>query len=220
MLGQPMKISTRIALKQTAFYRRLYFARGKLNLLNRYVRLAGCVWIFALLNSITAVQAENWSLTDQSRVSFELKTVGLSAVRGTFNQIQSRLSFDMQMPEHAVTELVFPSSSLSLSNEALKPMIMGEDFFDAAQYKTVIFKSTEFVALSASHYRVLGDLTMRGITKPVIFDVLLTPHASNPKIMNIQASTAINRTDFGMKRAYGGVGEKVNIQLNGQWKMK
>ena len=48
----------------------------------------------------------------------------------------------------------------------------------------------------------------------------LKPNPSNPKLLDVQSSTVINRSDFGMKRALGGVGEKVNIQLSGQWLAK
>lgn len=65
-----------------------------------------------------------------------------------------------------------------------------------------------------------GDLTLRGITKPVIFEAMLKPNVSNPKLLDVDASGIINRSDFGMKKAYGGVGEKVNIQLIGQWQVK
>ena len=99
-------------------------------------------------------------------------------------------------------------------------MFLGEDFFNAAQYKTATFKSTEFQPLGDGRYSVKGDLTLRGVTKQVTFDMLLKPNSSNPKLLDVQSSTVINRSDFGMKRALGGVGDKVNIQLSGQWLAK
>ena len=52
----------------------------------------------------------------------------------------------------------------------------------------------------------------------MIFDTTLTPTAKNAKLLDVHATTTINRSDFGMRKALGGVGEQVTIQLKGQWK--
>jgi polyisoprenoid-binding protein YceI len=166
------------------------------------------------------LHAQNWILTDNSVVSFNIKTVGLSVVQGVSNQPQSRLYFDMRAPQNASVEVNVPASSLKFSNPVLKPMILGESFFDAAQFKNVSFKSTEFVPQNQDHYWVYGELTLRGVTRPVIFDVLLRPNTVNNKLLDVRAAGTINRSDFGMKKSFGDVGEKVHIQLNGQWQIK
>ena len=169
------------------------------------------------LAGLTQVNAQNWTLTPQSNVGFEIKSVGLSVVKGKFNQVQSKMNFDSNASQKASTNFVLDVNSLSFSKPSLKKMIMGEDLFNAAQYKTVSFKSTNFTSLGQGKYNIAGNLTLRGVTKPVVFNTTLKPNASNPKILDVQSSTIINRTDFGMKKAIGGAGEKVNIQLSGQW---
>lgn len=180
--------------------------------------------IQCLLASLAAlslpVLAQSWTLTAASHVSFDIKAVGLSVVKGTFNQQHSRMFFDASAPKTASAELILAANSLTFSKPALRNMFLGEDFFNAAQYKTAIFKSTEFQPLGDGRYSVKGDLTLRGVTKEVTFDMLLKPNPSNPKLLDVQSSTVINRSDFGMKRALGGVGDKVNIQLSGQWLAK
>lgn len=175
---------------------------------------------FAALGWMSQLHAQNWTLTEASIISFDIKTVGLSAVKGVSNQPDSRLFFDINLPENSSVQLVLPTSTLKFSNDALRPMILGENFFDAAQFKNVTFKSTEFRQQAAGHYWVAGELTLRGITKPITFDVVLKPNAANTKLLDIVASGSINRSDFGMKRSYADVGDKVNIQLIGQWQPK
>ena len=61
----------------------------------------------------------------------------------------------------------------------------------------------------------MGNLTLRGVTKPVTFATTFKPSASNVNLLEVQSSAVINRSDFGMRRGIGGVGEKVNLQLSG-----
>lgn len=79
------------------------------------------------------------------------------------------------------------------------------------------YKGNKFTALGNHKYRIDGHLTLRGVTKPVSFNASLIPNKTNPKLYDTQAEAIINRSDFGMKKALVGVGEKVNIQLSGQW---
>lgn len=184
--------------------------------LERWWLVAG-ISVFSLLPQ---VHAQNWVLTEASSISFDIKTVGLSVVKGVSNQPQTQLYFDVRMPKNASVFVILPANSLRFSNPALGPMILGEGFFNEAQYKNVIFKSTEFLQQTPDHYLVEGDLTLRGITRPVTFNTVLKPNASNAKLLDVYARGSINRSDFGMRKSYGGVGEKVNIQLIGQWQVK
>ncbi len=174
----------------------------------------------AAASLLTQLHAQNWILTDSSSISFDIKAMGLSAVKGVSNQSQNRLYFDIHTPQNASVIVILPANSLRFNHPALKPMIMGEDFFNSAQYKTVTFKSTEFVPQDSDRFNVQGELTLRGITKPVTFDAVLKPNASNSKLLDVYAVGYINRSDFGMKKSYGGVGEKVDIKLTGQWQLK
>lgn len=175
---------------------------------------------FVVWGLLPQVHAKTWVLTDTSRISFDIKTVGLSAVKGVSNQSQAKLYFDINTPQNASVQVIFPTNSLKFNNPALRAIVLGESFFYSAKYQTATFKSTEFLPQGQDYYTVAGDLTLRGITKPVIFEAMLKPNVSNPKLLDVDASGIINRSDFGMKKAYGGVGEKVNIQLIGQWQVK
>ena len=177
--------------------------------------IAGVTFAFS-----TQVQAQSWTLTPQSNVGFEIKSLGVTVVRAKFNRVQSSMQFDAKAPQHASTHFVMDVNSLSLSKPSLKNMILGEDLFYASKYKTANFKSTSFKDLGGGQYNIVGNLTLRGITKPVSFSTTLKPSASNVNLLDVQSSAVINRSDFGMKKAIGGVGEKVNIQLSGQWKVQ
>ena len=177
--------------------------------------IAGVTFAFS-----TQVQAQSWTLTPQSNVGFEIKSLGVTVVRAKFNQVQSSMQFDAKAPQHASTHFVMDVNSLSLSKPSLKNMILGEDLFYASKYKSATFKSTSFKDLGDGQYNIVGNLTLRGTTKPVSFSTTLKPSTNNTNLLDVQSSAVINRSDFGMKKAIAGVGEKVNIQLSGQWKVQ
>ena len=177
--------------------------------------IAGVTFAFS-----TQVQAQSWTLTPQSNVGFEIKSLGVTVVRAKFNRVQSSMQFNAKTPQHASTHFVMDVNSLSLSKPSLKNMILGEDLFYASKYKTANFKSTSFKDLGGGQYNIVGNLTLRGITKPVSFSTTLKPSANNANLLDVHSSAVINRSDFGMKKAIGGVGEKVNIQLSGLWKVQ
>ena len=177
--------------------------------------IAGTTFAFS-----TQVQAQSWTLTPQSNVGFEIKSLGVTVVRAKFNRVQSSMQFDAKAPQHASTHFVMDVNSLSLSKPSLKNMILGEDLFYASKYKSATFKSTSFKDLGDGQYNIVGNLTLRGTTKPVSFSTTLKPSTNNTNLLDVQSSAVINRSDFGMKKAIAGVGEKVNIQLSGQWKVQ
>lgn len=183
------------------------------------IKMTGMCLMSAMgLSLMAQAHAQNWILTSDSHLGFEIKSVGFLVIRGKFNQFSSKMSFNPKAPENASTELVMDIKSLTLSQPVLKHMIMSEALFNVAQYKTATFKSSQFESLGNYHYRIAGYLTLRGVTQPVVLNTTLTPNATHPTRLDVEAFTVINRSDFGMKKVLAGVGEKVNIQLSGQWK--
>lgn len=163
------------------------------------------------------VYAQSWVLTEQSYLGFDIKSLGVTIVRAKFNRMQSQMQFDPQKPEQASAQFVMDVNSLSLNKPVLKNMILGQDFFYASKYKTAQFKSTHFKNLGRGQYQITGNLTLRGVTKPVHFITTLKPNSHRPDWLDVYSSAVIDRSDFGMKKAVAGIGEKVNIQLTGQW---
>ena len=172
------------------------------------------------LSIVAQIHAQEWTLTPQTYVGFNVKSMGFSIVKGKFEQVQSGMSFDPARPQNASAQFVLYVNSLSLSKPSLENMILGEDLFYAEKYPTATFNSHEFLALGNYQYKIKGDLTLRGITRPVILDASLEANPFDPQLMNVEAKTMVKRSDFGMKKAFGGIGEKVNIDVSGQWQRK
>ena len=175
--------------------------------------IAGAV----ILSGFAQTHAQQWTLSPQTHVGFDIKSMGFSIVKGKFNQVQSSMRFDPETPQYASAQLVLDINSLSLSKPSLKNMILSEDLFYVEKYPTATFESREFIALGQYKYSIKGDLTLRGITKPVTLDTFLKPNTTNPLVLDVEARTVVKRRDFGMRKAFAGIGEKVMIELAGQW---
>lgn len=175
-------------------------------------------WVGCLVLTWSGMaQALDWKLSSQSEVGFSIRSLGVSIVTATFPQVQAKMHFEPEQLAQASTEFTLQVERLMVSKPSLRNMMMSEDLFNAQQYKTVHFKSSQFKSLGKHHYQILGQLTLRGITQPVIFDTTLIPVAGVPKRLQVNSKTVINRSDFGMKKAFAGVGENVHIHLIGQW---
>ncbi len=168
------------------------------------------------LSIVAHVNAQEWTLTPQTYVGFEVKSMGFSIVKGKFEQVQSSMSFDSAAPQNASAQFVMVVNSVNLSMPSLRNMILDEDLFYVDKYPTATFNSHEFIALGNNHYSIKGDLTLRGVTQPVTLDTILKPNTANPQLLDVESKVVVNRSDFGMKKAFGGIGEKVNIEVDGQ----
>ncbi|SPL72200.1 hypothetical protein KPC_3378 [Acinetobacter stercoris] len=175
---------------------------------------------FIGLNFIIGVAfAANWSLSPESNVGFYIESMGIKVIKGKFTQVQSDFNFDIKAPQNAQTTFVIHVNSLNLNKSSMQKMMLDKNRFHAEKYKTIMFKSTQFKLLEQNKYAVSGQLTLRGVTRPVVFMTELTP-TENVHVMNIRSRTQIDRKDYGMKPAFGGIGEKVNLVVDGQIKVK
>nr|WP_307005551.1 YceI family protein [Acinetobacter baylyi] len=175
------------------------------------------VSLFTVMLATASAAETSWILTPDSEVGFHIDSLGVNIVKARFNTVQSWMKFDPAVLQNASVRFVLDVNSLSFDKPAMRNMILGQDLFYAEKYKTVTFKSNNFKALDDYRYVISGQLTIRGVSKPVIFNATLKPVSYRNHLMDVSATTTIDRSDFGMKKAFGGVGEKVNIQLVGQW---
>ena len=169
------------------------------------------------LSCVAQVHAQQWTLTKQSAVGFDIKSRGLMIVQGRFNQVQSNLRFDRQAPQNSSAQFVLDIKSLSLSRPVLKQLILSEDLFYADKYETASFNSDQFIPLGHDQYSIKGALTLRGVTKSVTLNTVLKPNLLNPDLLDVESKATVKGSDFGMKQLFGGIGNNVNIHLSGQW---
>ena len=158
-----------------------------------------------------------------SDATFSVKHMMFSTVRGHFNVLSGQLSIDEEQPENSWVEAQVDVTSVDTRSEQRDGHLRSPDFFDAEKYPTLTFKSTKVERVSGNQYRVLGDLTMHGVTKPVVFNAEYHGQGKNPwgmQVAGLSAKTKINRKEWGLNwnapLETGGVlvSEDVNIEID------
>lgn len=157
-----------------------------------------------------------------SEVIFSVKHMMVSTVRGNFKVFGGKLEIDAQHPENSWVEAQADAASVDTREPNRDNHLRSADFFDAENYPTITFKSKKIEPVSNNEYRVLGDLTLHGVTKEVLFNAEYSGQVKDPygkQRAGLSAKTSINRKDFGLTwnalLETGGavVSDKVNVEL-------
>jgi len=157
-----------------------------------------------------------------TRLGFVARHAMVTKVRGSFTDVSGSGYFDQANPSQSHLELTIVAKSVDTGNADRDAHLRGNDFFDMDQFPEINFKSTA-VGGSGSTYTVTGDLTIKGTTKPVTFDLEMTGPVTDPwgnSRIGLEGSTSINRKDWGVNwnaaLEAGGVlvGEKVTLEFD------
>jgi polyisoprenoid-binding protein YceI len=154
-----------------------------------------------------------------SAARFKVRHMMIANVGGEFNNVSGTVNFDAAKPEQSSIEASIDANSLHTGDPQRDGHIKGADFFDVAQFPSITFRSTKVTA-AGSGYKVAGDLTLHGVTKPVTLSVdSVSPEVTDPWTLQrrgLSAVTTINRKDFGMgwnAPAGGGVMLSENVEI-------
>jgi len=165
--------------------------------------------------------ATKWALDPMhSEVQFKIKHLVISTVTGSFKTFQGSAQTDGDEFENAQIEFSLDVDSIDTNQEQRDGHLKGEDFFNAAQYPSIKFQSTSFTKAGGSDYKLVGDLTIKDITKPVTLDVEYGGSAidfyGNTKA-GFEITGKINRKDYGL--SWGGITEAGAIVLGDDVKL-
>jgi polyisoprenoid-binding protein YceI len=156
-----------------------------------------------------------------SRFGFVARHAMVTKVRGQFTDFEGGLIIDADNPSASWGELTVKASSIDTRNEDRDDHIRSNDFLAMDLYPTIGFETTSIVG-SGDRYSVTGDLIVRGVIRPVTFDVEVTGSALDPwgnMRVGFEGSTVINRKDWGVNwnaaLEAGGVlvSEKVTLEF-------
>ena len=143
--------------------------------------------------------------------------MGFSNPSAHFGNADGTLVYDAADVSKSSVEVTLPLSGLNTFTAKFDEHIRSADFFDAAKFPTATFKSTKVEAAGTNKLTVTGDLTVKGITKPVVLDVTVNGAGEHPmaKVPSVgfDATTTIKRSDFGVGAYAPNVSDEVNIRI-------
>jgi polyisoprenoid-binding protein YceI len=183
--------------------------------------------VVALSAPAFAESSNTWDLDPaHSAANFSIKHMMVSNVHGTFQKVSGTVTLDEKNLKQSNVEATIDVASLSTGVEKRDGHLKSPDFFDVAKFSTMTFKSTSVAKAGANKFKVVGDLTMHGVTKPVTLAVTATAAVKDmmaPAMRRgIEATTVIHRKDFGLSwnkaLESGGVlvGEDVNVTIDAE----
>lgn len=184
-----------------------------------------CAMIFLTLIT-TAAGAMPYKLdTAHTEVGFGVTHMMISKVRGRFTKFEGTFNFDEKKSELKDIQVTIQTPSISTDNKDRDEHLSGKDFFDVAAFPTMTFKSTKIESKGGKPVQVIGNLTMKGVTKPVTLDVEYRGSMTDPKGIShvgFAASGKISRKDFGLTwnktldKGGVAVGDEVLLQIDGE----
>ena len=156
-------------------------------------------------------------------VQFSIRHMMISNVRGEFTKLAGKATGDPANPTATTVEATIEAASIDTRNEKRDEHLRSPDFLDVAKFPTITFKSTK-VEKAGDAWKLAGDLTLHGVTKPVVLDVTnVTAPTKDPwgnTRIGASATTKINRQDYGIvfnKTLDGGgvlVGDEITITID------
>jgi polyisoprenoid-binding protein YceI len=163
---------------------------------------------------------------DHSVARFSVRHFMIANVVGLFSKISGSILFDPPDLAHLSVEAEVDIQSLTTGHAARDEHLLSPDYFDAAKYPKMIFKSTRVEPIGRNHFKLIGDLTMIGITNSVALEADYFGPVKSPfsgkSCIGFAAAGQVNREDYGMKSNYamegGGlvVGREVAISLDAE----
>lgn len=143
--------------------------------------------------------------------------LGFSNPTAHFGQVEGTIAYDAENVAASSVEVTLPLSGLNSHVARFDEHLRNADFFDAEKFPVANFKSTQVEAAGEQRLKVTGDLTIKGITRPVVLDVVLNkagPHPRNNRpTIGFDATTTVLRSEFGLGRGAPAVSDEVKIRI-------
>ncbi|WP_110650498.1 YceI family protein [Salinicola peritrichatus] len=145
---------------------------------------------------------------------------GFSNPTASFSDVKGTIQFDDQNVEQSSVEVSIPVKTVDTRVPALTEEFLEASYFDVEKFPEATFKSTRIEATGDQQYDVHGDLTIKGITKPVVLHATLNKAGTHPMAkvpaIGFDAETVIQRSDFGLDQYVPNVGDDVRIEISSE----
>jgi polyisoprenoid-binding protein YceI len=155
---------------------------------------------------------------NHTRIDFSWTHFGFSHPMGRFDRFDGDFRFDPADPTKSSVTVTIPIDSIDTGVAKLDAHLKTDEFFDVAKYPTATFKSTRVERSGEHGLKVTGDLTLHGVTKPVVLDVTVNRIGRHPMAgrdaAGFDASATIKRSDFGISNYVPNVSDEIRLSIS------
>jgi polyisoprenoid-binding protein YceI len=157
--------------------------------------------------------------TAHSQVLFAIAHIGVTNFYGRFDRLSGTLNFDPHQPEKSAVSISIDATSVDTPSGEVNNELKALSSFNTASFPTVTFKSTSVTRTGPDTGKIAGDLTIRGVTKPVVLDAVFGGGEQNPMgdsyVLGFHATATVKRSDYGMTGMFWSamVGDEAQIVI-------
>lgn len=149
----------------------------------------------------TATTTQTWTIDpSHSVVEFSVKHMVFATAKGRFSEFTGAINLDSANPDNSSVTVEIAAASIDTRDAKRDEHLRSADFFDVENFPTLTFVSTK-VENHGDHLHVTGDLTIHGVTQPVVLNAELNGQGTNPwgqQVISYSATTKFNRKDFNL----------------------
>ncbi|MEN8406003.1 YceI family protein [Acinetobacter seifertii] len=172
----------------------------------------------ALASTVTLAAPVDYKIDPTHTATvFSWNHFGFSTPSANFSDIQGVIKVDNAKPANSSVDVTIPLSSVNTNVPALDKEFQQEAWFNAAKYPNITFKSTKVETKDKKHFKITGDLTVKGVTKPVVLNAVLNKQGEHPMAkvpaIGFNATTSFNRSEFGLGSYVPNVGDKITVNI-------
>lgn len=177
----------------------------------------------ALLTATASMAQSTWTVDKaHSKLSFSITHLLISDVEGSFKTFQATITSAKPDFSDATFEMTADAASVNTDNEKRDGHLKSPDFFDVEKFPTLTFRSTGITKVSDKRFKLTGNLTLHGVTKPVSLDLIHKGSATGQggkQIAGFKITGTIKRSDFNFGSKFGGatLSDEVEIAANGEF---
>lgn len=163
-------------------------------------------------------EARNWRINPaRTSVGFVVDGIGWPRTKGQFHDFDGKISINFDNPAASHVSFKVASKSVDVGSPSFNDYLRTDAFFDTAQFPTITFNSTRVDKVDSSHARVTGDLTIRGVTRPLTIDVALDkPADGSSSQIGFRATATIKRLAFNMSAGFPAISNDVDLIVTTQ----
>lgn len=173
---------------------------------------------------MSALSQGNWkSDPNHSKLAFSTTHLGISDVSGLFNSFDARIASGRADFSDAVFELTVEVGSINTQVEMRDNHLRSEDFFHVEKFPTISYKSTSITKTGPDRYKLVGNLTLHGVTREVAMDLWYRGTIENPQsretTSGFQLTGSLKRSDFGVGEKFPApmISDEVRITADGEF---
>ncbi|MGQ9370230.1 YceI family protein [Azospirillum sp. ST 5-10] len=187
------------------------------------VLLAAALAAATALSALTPAAAAPVAYTldpAHTAVVFIVNHLGFSNAIGRFNTVSGDVAFDKEAVENSKVSVVIDAASVDTNHAKRDEHLKSPDFFNVKEFPTLTFTSSRLEKTGENTGKLHGELTLLGVTKPVVLDVTFNKDgvspASKKETVGFSARGTIKRTDFGMKYGAPNVGDEIQVLIEAE----